>query len=63
MTLLSSLRRIQEGIYGGTGLDSSEVIAVGQTKGFDYYSALDSMPYTGETGRKAYLASYNRLYI
>ena len=63
MTLLSSLRRIQEGTYGGTGLDSAEVIAVGQTKGFDYYSALDSMPFTGETGRKAYLASNNRLYI
>ena len=63
MTLLSSLRRIQQGTYGGTGLDSAEVIAIGQTKGFDYYSTLDSMPFTGETGRKAYLASNNRLYI
>ena len=63
MTLLSSLRRIQEGTYGGTGLDSAEVIAVGQTKAFDYYSTLDSMPYSGETGRKAYVAESRRMFI
>jgi len=63
MPLLSKLRRIQEGGYGGTGFDSSEVINIGQTKAFDYYDTLDSMPFTGETGRKAYVNSTGRLYV
>ena len=63
MPLLSKLRKIQEATYGGTGFDSDEVINIGDTTAFDYYLTLDSMPYTGETGRKAYVAESRRMFI
>jgi len=64
MTKLTTIRKTRQEQQGTEGFDSAEVLSIiGSGGTLTYYSALDSLPNSGNDGDKAFVEDNTRLYI